>query len=170
MFIGGDFNINYHKPRQENTKKLKSFATQHQLIQLFNDSTRPLSSDAIIDLIFSNCQHIDSSGSLDRNLSDHIPVYVNIKKNKTKSEKAEFRGRSYRRFVEESFLLCINNKDWYEFDNSDDVDKKWNILYTHVVKTLDYQIPIKTFIFPKTKPEWLVGELVEYMKDRDILL
>ena len=83
LFVGGDFNIHYHKPRQENTKKLKFFATQHQLVQLIKDSTRPLSSDAIIDLIFSNCQHIDSSGSLDWNVSDHIPVYVNIKKNKT---------------------------------------------------------------------------------------
>ena len=94
LFVGGDFNINYHKPRQDNTKKLKSFATQHQLTQLINVSTRPLSSDAIIDLIFSNCQHIESSGSLDWNVSDHIPVYVNVKKTKTKSEKAEFRGRS----------------------------------------------------------------------------
>ena len=98
--------------------------TQHQLVQLIKDSTRPLSSDAIIDLIFSNCQHIDSSGSLDWNISDHIPVFVNIKKNKTIPEKAEFRGRSYRRFVEETFQLCINNKDWNEFENSDDVDIK----------------------------------------------
>ena len=30
----------------------------------------------------------------------------------------------YRSFVEETFLLCINNKDWTEFENSDDVDIK----------------------------------------------
>ena len=103
-------------------------------------------------------------------LSDHTPVFVNIKKSKTHPEKAEFKGRSYRRFDEEIFLHCINNKDWLEFENCDDVDIKWNILYRHVVNTLDDQIPIKTFIFPKSKPEWLVGELVEYMKDRDALL
>ena len=39
-----------------------------------------------------------------------------------------------------------------------------------MLETLDEQIPVKTFIFPKSKPEWLVGELVEYMKDRDSLL
>ena len=99
-----------------------------------------------------------------------LPVFVNIKKNKTLPEKAEFKGRSYRRFDEETFLRCINNKDWIEFDNCDDVDTKWNILYTYVVNTLDDQIPIKTFIFLKSKPEWLVGELVEYMKDTDALL
>ena len=64
----------------------------------------------------------------------------------------------------------LYNKDWTEFDNCDDVDTKWNILYTYVVNTLDDPIPIKTLIFPKSKPEWLVGELVEYMKDRDALL
>ena len=64
MFIGGDYNTNFQKTRQENTKNLKHFATQHQLIQLIKETTRPLQSDAVIDLIFSNCQHIDSSGSL----------------------------------------------------------------------------------------------------------
>ena len=169
MFIGGDFNINFQKCKQENTKKLKSCAAQHQLLQLIKDTTRPLSSDAVIDLIFSNCQHIDSSGSLDWNISDHIPVFVNIKKSKTHPEKAELKGRSYRRFDEEIFLHCINNKDWLEFKNCDDADIKWKILFRHVVNSLDDQIPIKTFIFPKSKPEWLVGELVEYM-DRDALL
>ena len=170
LFVGGDFNIDYHKPRQDNTKKLKSFATHQQLTQLINDPTRPLSGEAVIDLIFSNSQHIESAGSLDWNVSDHTPVYVNIKKSKAKPEKAEFKGRSYRRFIEESFLRCINNKDWNVFETSEDVNKKWNILYTHVVKTLDDQIPVRTFTFPKSKPEWLVGELIEYMKDRDSLL
>ena len=43
-------------------------------------------------------------------------------------------------------------------------------MYRHVVNTLDDQIPIKTCIFPKPWPEWLVRELEEYMKDRDALL
>ena len=47
LFVGGDFNIDYHKPRQDNTKKLKSFATHQQLTQLINDPTRPLSGEAV---------------------------------------------------------------------------------------------------------------------------
>ena len=39
--------------------------------------------DATIDLIFSNCTNIQCAGTLSWNLSDHIPVIVNIKKLKT---------------------------------------------------------------------------------------
>ena len=170
VFVGGDFNIDYKKTRQENTKKLKHFALENNLMQLITESTRPLQSDAIIDLIFSNCQNIQYSGTLPWNLSDHVPVITNIKKQKEKREKAEFKGRSYRRFDQNHFLDLLNNKNWDIFYNSHNVDTKWDILYKNVLETLDDQIPVKTFIFPKSKPEWLVDELAEYMKDRDSLL
>ena len=64
IVIGGDFNINYAKPRQDNTKKLKHFINQYQLTQYIKDPTRPLQNEATIDLIFSNCQNKQDSGSL----------------------------------------------------------------------------------------------------------
>ena len=170
IFLGGDFNINYQKYRQDNTKKLKHFAIQHQLTQYIKESTRPLQNDATIDLIFSNCSHVQYAGTLSWNLSDHIPVIVNIKKKKTYLEKAEFKGRSYRRFDQHIFLNSLNDMDWYVFEKSLDANKKWEILYNNVLETLDAQIPVKTFVFPKSKPEWLVAEIAEYMKARDSLL
>ena len=50
IVIGGDFNINYAKPRQDNTKKLKHFINQYQLTQYIKDSTRPLQNEGTIDL------------------------------------------------------------------------------------------------------------------------
>ena len=170
IVIGGDFNINYAKPRQDNTKKLKHFANQNQFTQYIKDPTRPLQNDFIIDLIFSNCQNIQNSGSLSWNLSDHIPVFIKIKKTKCVPEKVEFRGRSYRQFDANNFIHSLNNKNWNIFNASADADIKWDNLYQNILETLDQQIPVKTFIFPKSKPEWLVGDLVEYMKDRDSLL
>ena len=170
IVIGGDFNINHTKPRQDNTKKLKHFANQNQFTQYIKDPTRPLQNDSIIDLIFSNCQNIQDSGSLSWNLSDHIPVFIKIKKTKNVPEKAEFRGRSYRQFDANNLIHSLNNKNWNILNASADVDIKWDHLYQNILETLDQQIPVKTFIFPKSKPEWLVGDLVEYMKDRDSLL
>ena len=98
--------------------------------------TRPLQSDAIIDLIFSNSQNIQCLGTLSWNLSDHIPVLVDIKKDKSILEKAEFKGRSYRRFNENDFLTSLNNKNWIDFENNTDADSKWDILYKNVLDTL----------------------------------
>ena len=170
IFLGGDFNIDFGKNREENTKKLKHFATKHHLTQHVKDTTRPLQGNAIIDLIFTNCTNVQHAGTLPWNVSDHIPVLVNIKKRKAILEKVEFKGRSYRRFDENVFLNTLEGKNWRKFENSRDANIKWEILYKNVLNTLDEQIPVKTFTFPKSKPEWLVAELVEYMKDRDSLL
>ena len=52
VIIGGEFNIDFAKPRKDNTKKLKYFSTKHNLPQLIKSPTRPMDSEAIIDLIF----------------------------------------------------------------------------------------------------------------------
>ena len=129
------------------------------------DPTHLIDSDAIIDLIFTNCRYVPW------NISDHVPVFISIKKDKTPIEKTEFTGRSYRNFDQQTFMEMIRGKEWDIFYNNDtDINKKWDILYENVLKTLDTLIPVKKFKFRKSKPEWMAGDLVEYMKDRDAAL
>ena len=65
----------------------------------------------------------------------------------------------------------IRGKEWDIFYNKDtEINKKWDILYENVLKTLDALIPVKKFKFRKSKPEWMAGDLVGYMKDRDAAL
>ena len=93
LVIGGDFNIDFSRSRKENTIKLKHFSTKHNLTQHIKDPTRPIDSEATIDLIFSKCNHVKYAGVLPWNLSDHIPVFISIKKDKAIFEKTEFTGR-----------------------------------------------------------------------------
>ena len=171
IIIGGDFNIDFSRPRKEDTKKLKHFSTKNNLTQHINDPTRPIDSNAIIDLIFSNCRHVKYTGVLPWNISDHVPVFILIKKDKTPTEKTEFTGRSYRNFDEHIFMDMIRGYEWEIFYNKDtEINRKWDILYENVLKTLNVLIPVKTFKFRKSKPEWMAGDLIEYMKDRDVAL
>ena len=103
-------------------------------------------------------------------MSDHIPVFIKTKKTKNIPEKAEFKGRFNRQFDANNYIHSINNKNWNIFNASMDVDLKWDNLYQNILETLDQQIPVKTFIFPKSTPEWLVADRIEYMKDRHALL
>ena len=84
LVIGGDFNIDFLilKSRKDNTKKLKHFSTKHNLTQHIKDPTRPIDSEATIDRIFSKCNHVKYAGVFPWNLSDHIPVFISIKKDK----------------------------------------------------------------------------------------
>ena len=104
LVIGGDFNIDFSRSRKENTKKLKQFSTKHNLTQHIQDPTQPIDSEATIDLIFSKCNHVKYAGVLPWNLSDHIPVFISIKKDKAIFEKTELTGRSYRNLISKFFL------------------------------------------------------------------
>ena len=92
--------------------------------------------------------------SFDWNVSDHTPVYINIKKHRNSFPKTEFTGRSYNNFRQNNFIEKIRQKNW-------------DTLYNNLLHILDDMIPVKKFKFAKSKPEWLVGDVVEFMKDRD---
>ena len=172
LVIGGDFNIDFSRSRKENTIKLKHFSTKHNLTQHIKDPTRPIDSEATIDLIFSKCNHVKYAGVLPWNLSDHIPVFISIKKDKAIFEKTEFTGRYYRNFNQQTFLDMIRRKNWEAFYNIDnpDINRKRDMLYKNILDVLDALIPVKKIKFKKSKPEWMAGDLIEYMKDRDSAL
>ena len=97
IFVGGDFNIDYNR-NNEGRKVLKEMETKYGLTQLIAEKSRPLYNDSIIDLISTNNPELTMSGSLNYNISDHVPIYVVRKKNKIKPIKVEFFGRSYRNY------------------------------------------------------------------------
>ena len=59
--------------------------------------------------------------------------------------------------------FCLRLQFKEIFNISIDVDKKWEILYRYILEILEEQSPVKTFFFSKSKSEWLVAELAEYM-------
>ena len=111
IIIGGDFNIDFSRTRKEDTKKLKHFSTKNNLTQHIRDPTRPIDSDAVIDLIFTNCRYVKHTGVLPWNISDHVPVFISIKKDKTLIEKTEFTGRSCRNFDQQIFMEMVRGKE-----------------------------------------------------------
>ena len=170
LIMGGDFNIDFSKTRKENTKKLKHLSTKYNLIQYIKTPTRPIDNESVIDLIFADCRFVQNSGVLTWNLSDHLSTYMIIQKSKKVYTREQFKGRSYRNFNEDTFIYRIEHLDWEAFNDANNVNTQWDILYRNVLTILDDIIPIKNFSFPNSKPEWMVGDLIEYMKDRDVAL
>ena len=50
------------------------------------------------------------------------------------------------------------------------VNEKWDFLYSEVERKLDVLCPVRDFSFKKDKPPWLTPDLIELMKDKDGLL
>ena len=100
IFVGGDFNIDIHRVNSIETKKLVKFFKLIQLKQEISTITRP-DSNATIDLIASNCDIIKESGTLDINISDHLPIFLVRKKIKVKKINVDFKGRSYKNLTKD---------------------------------------------------------------------
>ena len=80
IIMGVDFNIDFHKPKSHGVKTIKKLAKRFSLEMQIKDPTRPLYNDSTLDQILTNSKIIKASGTLDLNLSDHVPIFINIKK------------------------------------------------------------------------------------------
>ena len=107
VVIGGDFNIDFNKVKSQGVILMKKLAKRFSLESLIKDPTRPLYNDSSLDQIFSNSKIIKASGAIDTNISDHVPIYINIKKSKTTYQKTTFTGRTYRNFDNERFVTQL---------------------------------------------------------------
>lgn len=79
----GDFNINCKNRKFKWSTELKGWEAARGLKQLIVKPTRvDKSSVSVIDLCFTNIQHISNSGVIDINISYHLPYLPCSKKEK----------------------------------------------------------------------------------------
>ena len=141
--IGGDFNIDYRKSSSDKTKLSKTFMKKNTLLQIIDAPTRPLYNEAIIDLILTNTNKAQNSGIIDWNLSDHLPTFINIKKEKkTIFEKTTFRGRSYKNFTDEDFLRLLHDRHIENVCQNFDVKTAWETIGKYIEEVLDILAPV----------------------------
>ena len=150
IFIGGDLNIDMKHMNSQDSKKLNKFLKLSQLKQKIDKVTRP-DSNAILDLIITNCDIVKECSTLDINVSDHLPVYLIRKKVKSSNEKVDFKGRSYKNLNKDIVENMLRNVDWTTFANSD-VDSCWNYLLENIMDILENICPEKDFKFAKNRP------------------
>ena len=104
MAIVGDFNINYNLRHSNSFELIKELEREFNLDQIIKSSTRITNKTSnCIDLIFSNVEYIQSCGTIDVAISDHIPTFFIKKKDKLKKTYATFQGRSYVRYAKGPF-------------------------------------------------------------------
>ena len=170
IFIMGDFNIDYKKPNNLDTKLLKWFEQRSSLKQIINDVTRYSTTDSCLDLIFTDSIDIFDSGTLDVNLSDHEMIYVTRKHAKKNKASTCFTGRSYLNYNEEVFIERLNNFDWDPFYTLENPEIAWNFLKSKILAAIDSMCPKKTFNIKQVKDPWITNEILEAIHDKDHLL
>ena len=168
-YILGDFNVDYATDKTLKQYRLENIESKFNLRQLITTYTRSTQlTDTIIDWIYTDSQHIVKSGTLDNNVSDHLPIYLVRKKTRNKIVKHNATGRSYLRYDKELFGQILNQQDWTVFDDLTDVTKMWDILETNISASLNEICPIRNLRVSESKPHWLNNELIQLMRKRDV--
>ena len=102
IVIMGDFNVDISDKKHRDAKAMKYFASLNGLPQLIDCPTRcTLTTRKTIDLIFTNMDYIAKSGTIDLFMSDHRPVFLIKKKQKSHHPKLNFSGRTYRNYSQD---------------------------------------------------------------------
>ena len=166
-----DFNIDMLDRNSPDAKSLKYFGSINGLKQLIDSPTRcTLTSNKIIDLIFSNMDYISNHGTLDVFISDHQPIFLIKKKPFIKQEKNCFSGQTYRNYTQQIMHDCFDIIiDKNRILNENDPSTCWNYLFDDITKLADMITPKKDYIVKLNKPAWLTHDLLNMQKDRDYL-
>ena len=103
-----------------------------------------ITSNSIIDMIFSNSEIIQTSTTLDINISDHQAVMV-MRKKDTAPTKISFTGRSYKYYVREDFQELLAGEDWTYFYSTREPNLLWETMERIIRSHIDRICPLKLF-------------------------
>ena len=171
IIILGDFNIDFLDKSNVNTKGVNRFVFEYGLTKLINNPTRyGVTKNSCIDQIITNSDHILHAGVSDVNISDHELIFFVKKKKKGIPTKTTFNGRSYRNYDTQNFIDFLDDQNWELFGHSEDPNTLWEIMLKNIKAAIDMLCPLKTFKIKKYKEPWITQELIELIKDKDILL
>ena len=168
--ILGDINIDYRLRHTLDYKRIKDLEREYQLKQLITSPTRitPRHS-SIIDMIFTDMEHIHSFGTLNNAISDHLPVFIAKKKGKVVKNISYTEGRSYKQYNKETYQQLIRNDcRWISFwDPTIDPNEQWEIVYETILDASNQLCPIVKMKINENNPQWFSHELLQeiYYKD-----
>ena len=169
IILGGDINVDY-SVKSVHSDRLKTLETANGLKQYIREPTRPLYTDKVIDLIFSNMKDVRETGVIHVNISDHVPVYIVRKKMRSKNTRVMFEGRSYKKYNKNKMVETANGETWDNFANCGDPDRAWDIFIGRLHEYLNKECPIRKFDVRDNKPKWLTNDILKRIRDRDIAL
>lgn len=166
--VHGDFNINYGNKTCRWAKELKNWETSLLVNQLVKVPTRITDkTSSMIDLCFTDLNHVSLAGVLDMNMSDHFPTVVLIKKMREIHKRKSFIGRSYANFSAESIEEAVENH-LPPLVNADP-NLEWEQMEETYMKVADDVCPLTNFQIKNDRPGYFSDELSTAIRKRDLL-
>lgn len=164
----GDFNLDMSKRDSPKVKKLLKVCSKNSLESYIHSCTRITRKSATtIDLIFSDFGYVSHSGTIDTNISDHLPIYLVKKKSCTSKTYVEVEGRSYKNLDRDQFDADIKAIDLSDVLGRCGPDVIWDTFYQRAVEVLDIHCPIKKLRLYTDRAGFITTDLEKLIHMRD---
>ena len=165
LIILGDFNIDFAKTRDPDRRVLKAMIDDLDLTQLISAPTRITNKcKSTIDLILTNIdkQKIQNSGVLNITISDHLPVFVHIKRPKLKSKKVAICSRSYNLYSYTNIENMLTaDANWIKFwAVGNDIEELLSIKMDIVLNNINILCPLRKSLRRLDQQPWVDKELL----------
>ena len=168
IMIMGDFNVDLLTQKDIDESKVDSFCTNNDVMQLIKEVTRP-KSGTLLDHFYTNVHNVSESGTIGFRISDHVPIYLIVKCQRTKIKKKCILARSYKNYDFLTFKNSLNAIDWNPVINTDNVNDMWDRIIDIIRIVLDEICPIRRLTIPEFTPSWLTPPIIQAMRERDRL-
>lgn len=106
------------------------------------------------------------SGTINTNLSDHLPTFVLKKKTRETYQSRVFRGRCYKGLTPTAIKhqLCLS-----DLDSSLSPDENWGLMETAFITVANLVCPVRNFNIKRDRPNYFTDEVTNIIRECDIL-
>ena len=172
VILLGDLNVNLLRTEDSQTKVLTNFMRSHYLAPVIKHPTRydpqPDVSPSLIDHIWINFISNDyKSGSILADLSDHCPIYINIKTTNLRPSFIKISFRDYSERSVEGFISDLLSVTW-DFERFDNVSEMFSFFNQTIQNYFHKNFQVKTKMLSTThinKP-WITPAIQESIKTK----
>ena len=170
--VMGDFNIDFSHEESNACKELKDIMCDYNLKHIRTDYTRITEkSKSILDLIFSDMQHVVETGVKPYIISDHLPIYIVRKKRRNIIEKEKVEFRQYKNYdITKLGNLIKNDTRWVKFwEENVSVDALWEIMYNVFIEAIDRLCPMVEKMVQLNRPDWVTEQVTTAIREKNML-
>ena len=172
IVILGDLNCDIRKACAE-SRALNNFSSEMNLQQLIKHPTRiTATTKSLLNVILVSCpQSVHGSGVINYSISDHLPIFVELKVKAPKPSPHYITARSYKNYEPSALTADLANQSdqLLSIFSCGNVDTKLNTLNDVVGSTLDLHAPVRTTRIRHRPSPFVSRGIKQLMKTRDLL-
>ena len=175
----GDFNINISTEQENSTSQVNDYlngAAEHGFSHVITTPTRIThhSRTCIDHALVNFYSHFIISGTIDVDLSDHLPIYLGLKDlTKIFNTSQLCKMRDYRNFSQEKFLKLLKHYDYSDILNTTDCDLALNAFseqFSTLCNKIAPEITMQRKDFKRIpKRPWITSEILDAIKAKNKL-